>query len=333
MLRALPRSDEAFADESVLGYAMRMAELNRVNGLEGTARLLGCGSVVRGGASHATAIGLLYGASPSRLVSLAPQRFRRNGELHVSLLGCEFSRPWLLRSQRPQVCPQCLTTHGYVRADWDLLFVTQCRVHWTRLLDQCPSCKEPLHWRRKTLKRCTCGSDLSAIGAADTGSCAAQDLTAWLASRLGLPAASRAFAGERGWLGHLDALSVDGALLLVWAFGVRRTAADIVDPGRTHGPIATLEVNAIVERARSRLEAVSADGASAAQDIAATVHVSALVSLALRGLAEGDRRIATQLLARLGYRTWKNGRLRNQSPQAQLELFTFPPASVLRGFE
>ncbi|MDR7296630.1 hypothetical protein J2X16_001977 [Pelomonas aquatica] len=33
MLRQLPRSDEAFADEAVLGYALRMAEANRVASL------------------------------------------------------------------------------------------------------------------------------------------------------------------------------------------------------------------------------------------------------------------------------------------------------------
>lgn len=331
MLRALPRSDEAFADESVLGYALRMAEVNRVGGLAGTARLLGCASVVRGGACHAAGISQLYGASPSRLVSLAPHQLRRNGELHVSLLGCEFSRPWLLRSHRPQICTRCLADHGYARADWDLLFVTQCRFHWTRLLDQCPRCKEALHWRRKTLMRCACGMDLSAVETPDSGSDAAKALTAWLAGRLGLPAANAAGGSCGDWLELLDAMSVDGALLLVWALGVRRTEDDIVDPGRTHGPIATLEVEAIVERAHVRLQRVNGSAASRTKEIAAAVHVSALVSLASRGQTEGDRRVATQLLARFGYRSWRNARLRDRSPHAQLELFEHSPRGIAGG--
>lgn len=321
MLRALPRSDEAFEDESVLGYALRMAEVNRVGGLAGTARLLGCASVVRGGASHAAAISQLYGGSPSRLVSLAPHQIRRNGELHVSLLGCEFSRPWLLRSHRPQICPRCLADHGYARVDWDLLFVTQCRLHWIRLLDQCPRCKEALHWRRKTLKRCTCGMDLSAVQTLDAGSDASKALTAWLAGRLGLPTANCAGGSGGDWLELLEGLSVDGALLLMWAFGVRRTADDIVDPGRTHGPIGTSEMEAIVERAHVRLQCVNGSAASRTEDIAAAVHVSALASLASRGQTDGDRRIATQLLARFGCRSWRNARLRDRSPHAQMELF------------
>ncbi|MDG0856410.1 hypothetical protein [Roseateles puraquae] len=76
-----------------------MAEMNRVVGLAGTARLLGCGSIVKGGASHAAAIGQLYGATPARLVGLAPHQVRRGGDLHMSLLGCEFSRPWLLTAE------------------------------------------------------------------------------------------------------------------------------------------------------------------------------------------------------------------------------------------
>jgi len=331
MLRALPRSDEAFPDESVLGYALRVAEMNRVGGLAGTARLLGCGSIVKGGASHAAAIGQLYGATPARLVSLAPHQVRRGGDLHMSLLGCEFSRPWLLRSQRPQVCPQCLAAYGYARADWDILFVTHCRLHWTRLLEQCPSCKEMLNWRRKTLKRCVCGNDLSAPNAAEPGSRAAKGLTSWLANRLELPIAGGGVASDRDWLELFDSLSVDGALLLVWALGVRRSADDRVDPGRTHGPTATSEVEAIVERARVRLQGANDDRASAAEDIAAAVHVSTLASVASRGLTEGDRRVATQLLARLGYRTWKKARLRDRSPHAQLELFELSPAGVSGG--
>lgn len=223
MLRALPRRDEAFDDESVLGYALRMAEANRIRGLAGTARLLGCGSVVRSGASHAAAIAQLFGASPSRLISLAPHQMRRDGELHVSLMGCEFSRPWLLRSQRPQVCPTCLAAQGYARADWDVLFMTRCRLHRTQLQDQCPNCKETLCWRRMTLTRCPCGQDLCRIDPGTPTDGVPRWMTAWLANRMGLPAVgSEGSVDARDLDEFFDALSVDGAMRVPTAVAAER---------------------------------------------------------------------------------------------------------------
>lgn len=321
MLRALPRRDEAFDDESVLGYALRMAEANRIRGLAGTARLLGCGSVVRSGASHAAAIAQLFGASPSRLISLAPHQMRRDGELHVSLMGCEFSRPWLLRSQRPQVCPTCLAAQGYARADWDVLFMTRCRLHRTQLQDQCPNCKETLCWRRMTLTRCPCGQDLCRIDPGTPTDGVPRWMTAWLANRMGLPAVgSEGSVDARDLDEFFDALSVDGAMRVLWALGVKRSEHDNVDPGRTHGPIQTVEADALVVRACLRLRQILSDSTSA-RAVALSVHVNALVSLAMRGLTDQDRRTAAQLVTALGFRSWKSARLRDRSPHAQLELF------------
>ncbi|MFT7775341.1 TniQ family protein [Roseateles sp.] len=321
MLRQLPRSDEAFADEAVLGYALRMAEANRVRGLAGTARLLGCSSVVRGGEAHAAAIAQLYGASPSRLIALAPHQLRRDGELHISLMGRELSKPWLLRSHRPQVCPTCLAVDGYARVDWDVLFMTRCRLHWTPLLDQCPNCKEALCWRRMTLTRCRCGQDLSRIDPGSPSDGVPTWMTAWLADRMDLPAVAGVRSVSHGDLDKFfDAMSVDGASRLIWALGVRRSQHDNVDPGRTHGPMQTREVEAMVERAGARLRQI-VSGSRPADEITLAVHINALVTLAARGLTDHDRRTSTQLVAKLGFRTWKSARLRDRSPHAQLELF------------
>lgn len=333
MQAPLARSDEAYCDESVLGYALRMAEANRVNGLAGTARLLGCGSIVRGGSSHAAAIARLYGASPGRLLSLAPHQLRRDGALHVSLLGCELSRPWLLRSQRPQVCPRCLAEYGYARVDWELMFMTHCRLHWIRLLDQCPGCREALHWRRKTLKRCSCGTDLSSTESAEPCANPSAGFAAWLATRMGLPATAVSAVDRFDWQRNFEALSIDGALLLLWALGARRNAHDTVEPGRTHGPIATTEVVALIERAYDRLRVLGAESTTDIDGLASAVHTSALVSLAARGLTDGDRRLASQLLLRIGYRTWKSARVRDRSPHAQLELFEQPSAAYAGSHE
>jgi len=327
MLRPLPRTDEAYPDESVRGYALRMAEVNRVRGLAGTARLLGCESIVRGGVAHANAIAQLYGASPSRLVALAPEPVRRDGCLHFWFLGCEFSKSWLLRLQRPQVCPRCLAEHGYARADWDILFMTHCRLHGTPLLDQCPSCKEMLNWRRVTLRRCSCGRDLSTTAPPDASNPVGQGLAAWLSCQLRLPVGVALAAKPCGqWKRKLDALSVDGALLVLWALGAKRSADDNIDTGRTHGPIQTSEVMAIVQRAHERLGVIEAGPAALFREGRHPVHVSALAALAARGLTFGDRRTAASLLETLGLRRWKSASMRRHDPHSQLELFDFGPS-------
>lgn len=127
-----------------------------------------------------------------------------------------------------------------------------------------------------------------------------------------------AFAEQRDDLMHFRTLT--SLKRVLWALGVKRSEHDNVDPGRTHGPIQTVEADALVVRACLRLRQILSDSTSA-RAVALSVHVNALVSLAMRGLTDQDRRTAAQLVTALGFRSWKSARLRDRSPHAQLELF------------
>lgn len=57
-------------------------------------------------------------------------------------------------------CPLCLAEDPTWRAGWELYFHDACPRHGVWLIDHCGSCTQPLKWRRDSLLRCQCGSDL-----------------------------------------------------------------------------------------------------------------------------------------------------------------------------
>lgn len=54
-------------------------------------------------------------------------------------------------------CPLCLKTTGYHKRLWDHDFSHVCVEHGLALVNQCPSCNEPIEWNRKDLLYCQCG--------------------------------------------------------------------------------------------------------------------------------------------------------------------------------
>src|SRR5262245_13966491 len=64
-----------------------------------------------------------------------------------------------LRFKRPMVCSGCLRENSYCRKFWDLPVVTVCPRHHSLLLDSCPDCRDRITWNRKSVSRCHCGCD------------------------------------------------------------------------------------------------------------------------------------------------------------------------------
>ena len=67
-------------------------------------------------------------------------------------------RVWNQRYARH--CPGCLAKEPAWRASWELLFHDCCPDHGVWLVDRCSSCGQMINWRRDSLLRCQCGSDL-----------------------------------------------------------------------------------------------------------------------------------------------------------------------------
>jgi hypothetical protein len=66
---------------------------------------------------------------------------------------------YMIRAQRPKVCPLCLKDFGFCRAVWDLLPVTTCPIHRCLLLRNCPKCYRHISWSRTKLYLCKCTFD------------------------------------------------------------------------------------------------------------------------------------------------------------------------------
>lgn len=67
-------------------------------------------------------------------------------------------RIWNQRYAR--FCPHCLTDDPTWRAGWELYFHDVCPRHGVWLVDLCSSCGQSVRWKRDSLLRCQCGSDL-----------------------------------------------------------------------------------------------------------------------------------------------------------------------------
>lgn len=157
--RHLPVQDELNPEESGNGYVLRLA---RANGMSfGHVMLLmaspGHCYLPSSAVGHAA---YMFGADTYKLHRTVPARFRDAGQMRVLFMGHVFSRTYMVRSARPQMCPRCLGEMGYAKAFWELSLATVCANHRVRLVDMCPHCGRTLSWRRPSLTQCWCGADL-----------------------------------------------------------------------------------------------------------------------------------------------------------------------------
>jgi hypothetical protein len=59
-----------------------------------------------------------------------------------------------------RLCPVCISEDPFHRQIWNLRIATACPVHGAALIDKCPVCREPLHWGRLDVFRCSRGHHL-----------------------------------------------------------------------------------------------------------------------------------------------------------------------------
>jgi hypothetical protein len=75
----------------------------------------------------------------------------------VTLFGHTWRDEWALRGTHQQICLQCVTDHGYGRAEWDLTAYTACHTHGSILLDHCEDCGRGISPDRPAIDVCSCG--------------------------------------------------------------------------------------------------------------------------------------------------------------------------------
>ncbi len=138
------------SDESGSGYLRRLAVENGYTGWKSLLRAINV-SPSQG------AIGRDYERIAEAL-SLEPSSFDFvNAPLEH---GAGLHDRRFQRINADPICPACLREAPYVRKAWSHSFVTACPTHGIELLDQCPSCGEPLENHRHNIAFCDCGYDL-----------------------------------------------------------------------------------------------------------------------------------------------------------------------------
>ena len=66
-----------------------------------------------------------------------------------------------ISGKQPKICPECILEKGYIEAFWDLKYAVACPIHSKAPIQECPECKDSLHWFRPGQLKCRCGCDLS----------------------------------------------------------------------------------------------------------------------------------------------------------------------------
>lgn len=150
-------------DESLVGYLLRLTELNHYRSISWILEMLGTGATVSGETWRyltSSDEGLRLRLAEAGLGHLAEPSAPHADIWATDRRFVKSSWPRLIRYPRPKVCTACLLAKPYYRRVWDLLPFTVCPFHETLLLDRCPRCSRALGWNRKAVARCLCRYDL-----------------------------------------------------------------------------------------------------------------------------------------------------------------------------
>jgi hypothetical protein len=161
-IRPLPVVGGPFIGESLYGYLLRMSVANGLGGVSPILELLGLQQTSELRSEHIPVLARLFDARPAEVLATMNVEFWSDGQRMTIMDGHVIQRPYLIRSRRPRICPDCLAEFGCCRQVWELVFFVTCPLHGRLLLDYCPGCGRPLSWKRPSLSVCGCGCSLIA---------------------------------------------------------------------------------------------------------------------------------------------------------------------------
>jgi hypothetical protein len=151
----LPRTPSQHADESPLGYVLRLAEVNGYPYPSALAAHLGLTQFQLVSRSLDVAhLGALTGRPTEQFHAY---RDGLAGGSALALMGHALPSSEL-RLSNPRLCPHCVREREYIPCWCDLSVVDGCPTHRVRLLEACTTCRKPLAWQRRGLLKCSCGA-------------------------------------------------------------------------------------------------------------------------------------------------------------------------------
>lgn len=159
-------SRKPHSDESLMGYILRLTELNNYDTCSWILKRAGFNSsLVSVSCSFAfndkaqlKGLAQLTNSSPEELAPLFCPPAKKHGIFIQSIFGKPVPKR-MIRLKRQKLCPECLHISTYHRRIWDLSPVTACPLHRCLLLDECPNCMKRISWVRKNVSICRCGYD------------------------------------------------------------------------------------------------------------------------------------------------------------------------------
>ncbi len=147
----LPFPLPPFADESVNGYLLRLAEENFMGGSLALLREAGVRFKARYSDTDLNAVSeaLCLDGAWIRNLSEFPQ------------VSAALAQGRFFRTAGVPICVECLRASSYIRQAWHHQLFTACPEHQSSLLDACPDCSAPLDLKRHSVSSCRCGFDLT----------------------------------------------------------------------------------------------------------------------------------------------------------------------------
>lgn len=144
MMFSLAVVPKPFFDEGLLGYFLRLENVNALSG----------GELLKAFRALSGAEVALFITNGGRPVGWMEE------SVELSQPGNRSTRAWTHRNWK--FCPRCLREFGYWRGGWSLMLVTCCPVHKIDLLDHCSMCKARLTSQAVRRLRCdSCGAPLA----------------------------------------------------------------------------------------------------------------------------------------------------------------------------
>lgn len=149
------------AEESLLGFLIRLTESNNLSSPERLYRLIQGSSPTYPSRHDLLKFAHVSGCSFSDLdIRHYRHTLADNCKGSFNYFGNSLSRECFLTFFYPRICPECLSETEIALAIWDLTLVTTCHHHLIRLADTCGSCGKRLSWKRNRICYCNCGFDL-----------------------------------------------------------------------------------------------------------------------------------------------------------------------------
>jgi hypothetical protein len=164
LLRTAVRKD----DENLMGFLLRLADVNHCDNVGWVMRKSGMRSVIpsRGyrfmfyPSLDLTLLASLASNDKEKLINATYPVIGEEVAQTATILAYGVHLPrYMVRMQNPKVCPSCLAESNYIRCVWDLAPVTACPIHTCMLLDKCQRCERLITWNRNKVSICRCNFD------------------------------------------------------------------------------------------------------------------------------------------------------------------------------